>query len=1019
MKKFNLRIIACLMMAVMISACFGHVGTAMAAKAAHTGELTVAGEDDYWGQHDTTMAEVLGDVALEDVTYIRFYSNAGFVLGYNNGAVDWYQTDKVTEYVMEDLNKDPNKWTLAIIANEFTGTKVTVKWEVYTIGTPADNKADTEKAGETIALETIVNPSWGVYSNLIPSDTLAKYPDGVVFDIALEVEGDYALLTPINDTTNWPKLIKETAGVEFNSDDGEFIVFGADTKNLKMTLTAKGVKTVLATGSGVRFQGNQLKFKEVTLTAVPPKATPTPKPTATPIPTPTPVPVTEELYKTVGTVLLVTEDMVENGKVVIERAQYNSIIIPANLNADVTLKTVKAEEVVVEGGADYTVTLYYCDVEKVDVTAPEVKVMTVAELNEALQAEDADADAIIEQFQADLAAKKAADLAKVELVTTYFTEVEEINVKASAKIDANAEQCEVAKINIAVADVDQTQTVLVKNYNGAVAADLERADGAFASMFTLELENAKLSVLDVTGADSSCFIEGEASVVDALNVANAANIALNAATGKVTVAEEADGAKVRVYSSVNEVTVKSDATSIVLPTCAKIGNAVVEGNNVKVYGYGKLDTAVITGTGANVAVYGTAVDGENDSTPPAAMLAMSPQKAPQKSDRPVKPEDDAIYTFTYAEYAKVKEESNGALSPCFQFELRDYGLEGLQAKDKVRVTVTFNGSGDYHACISANKWDGSPEGTWHSIKDMSTNGRTTLSGVFEVPHGESWVNAQAQIFWMPENSADIKVESVVVEKVVEEEGPLYTFTEEELNEVKAENPEAAPKYEFDLNDYLEDAGTGDKVKVSITFSSDTYYGGGIQGNCLVDGAPKWDTVGEQYSNEAGATWTGTYVVPYNGEGNVLQVQLYWIGPNGSVNIDAITVEHVEEGPLYTFTEEEFNEVKAENPEAAPKYEFDLNDYLEDAGTGDKVKVSITFSSDTYYGGGIQGNCLVDGAPKWDTVGEQYSNEAGATWTGTYVVPYNGEGNVLQVQLYWIGPNGSVNIDAITAELVTE
>ena len=66
-------------------------------------------------------------------------------------------------------------------------------------------------------------------------------------------------------------------------------------------------------------------------------------------------------------IFLVTEDMVKNGRVVIERAQYNSIIIPRTLDADVRLDTVKADEIVIEGGADYTVTLYYCDIAKVDI----------------------------------------------------------------------------------------------------------------------------------------------------------------------------------------------------------------------------------------------------------------------------------------------------------------------------------------------------------------------------------------------------------------------------------------------------------------------------------------------------------------------------------------------------------------------------------------------------------------------------------------------------------------------------
>ena len=84
-----------------------------------------------------------------------------------------------------------------------------------------------------------------------------------------------------------------------------------------------------------------------------PEVTPTPTPevptekteevtpTPTPTPIPTPVPVKEEEFEK-GDVLVVTEDMVKNGKVTIEKVQYNRIVIPADLSVDnITVKTAK------------------------------------------------------------------------------------------------------------------------------------------------------------------------------------------------------------------------------------------------------------------------------------------------------------------------------------------------------------------------------------------------------------------------------------------------------------------------------------------------------------------------------------------------------------------------------------------------------------------------------------------------------------------------------------------------------
>ena len=589
-------------------------------------------------------------------------------------------------------------------------------------------------------------------------------------------------------------------------------------------------------------------------------------------------------------IFLVTEDMVKNGTVTVERAQYNSIIIPANLKADVLLKTVKADEVVVEGGADYTVTLYRCDIDKLDVTAPEVKVMTIAELNAALNAEDADTEAVIAQFQEDFAAKKAAEAAQVELVTTYFTTVKELNVKASAKIDTN--DCEVDQINLAVADVEERMNVEVEEFNGAMSADLDRAEGAFAALFMLDLEDSKLSALDVTGADSSCFIEGKASVVDAINVADAANVTLNAATGKIVVGEKATGAKVRVYSDVNEVVVKGDANSIVLPTCAEIGNAVVEGNNVKIYGYGELESAVITGTGANVAVYGTAVEGDNDSTPPAAMIAMNPYKNLTKNERPSAPsEPEAVYTFTYEDYAAVKAE-NADAAPYYQFELKNFGLSEFEAKDKVKVTVTLNSSGTYHANFGANVWDGSEYGKWNNVVNQSGSGKVVLEGTYELPHAQSWINAQVQIWYMADNSADIEIESIVVEKLeseIEEQGPIHTY-----EYVEVDGNFGNPKYSFCIKDYLGEVTKTDKVKITLTFSSDSWFGGEVAGNSYNAETDTNDWVkSPQFSND-NPTAEIIIIDPWNGGGSI-DVTLYWMDSAAEyVNIDSIEMEIVTE-----------------------------------------------------------------------------------------------------------------------------
>ena len=634
-KKFMLRVMAWLLAVAMLLPSAGNLFTAYAeeGKVAYEGTVTFA-DTTGWTEKELTLTELIGNVAPDDVSYIEFSGDTGFKLGYNPADHgEWIWTDSLKTHVKSDIAFDGWYVFKFCLQKNADGKDYTINWKVVT---GADEVPEVKKPTTVSDADYVGDYGLGY---TVSVNELKKIDGDVKVTMNYQEVStgyEYYRLIVFNKITGWPKLPQsDYAKLDyvFNSYDTIELINGESS--ISFVLKESAVDKIIDGEGGLGFQVYGIIITDVKVEAAAPKATATPKPTATP--TPTPVPITEDTYKTVGDVLLVTEDMVKNGTVTVERAQYNSIIIPANLKADVLLKTVKADEVVVEGGADYTVTLYRCDIDKLDVTAPEVKVMTIAELNAALNAEDADTEAVIAQFQEDFAAKKAAEAAQVELVTTYFTTVKELNVKASAKIDTN--DCEVDQINLAVADVEERMNVEVEEFNGAMSADLDRAEGAFAALFMLDLEDSKLSALDVTGADSSCFIEGKASVVDAINVADAANVTLNAATGKIVVGEKATGAKVRVYSDVNEVVVKGDANSIVLPTCAEIGNAVVEGNNVKIYGYGELESAVITGTGANVAVYGTAVEGDNDSTPPAAMIAMNPYKNLVKEERPSAPSE--------------------------------------------------------------------------------------------------------------------------------------------------------------------------------------------------------------------------------------------------------------------------------------------------------------------------------------------------------------------------------------------
>ena len=131
MKKFILRVVACFMMAAMIGICMGNAKTTLAAdvEVAHTGSVDMTGNASWWNQNEMSKDELLGDVAPEDVEYIRLYSDKTFTLGYNSAA-GWTQVDKVTEKNVDNIDFG-DSYVFAIILNENDTFSSTINWEVY------------------------------------------------------------------------------------------------------------------------------------------------------------------------------------------------------------------------------------------------------------------------------------------------------------------------------------------------------------------------------------------------------------------------------------------------------------------------------------------------------------------------------------------------------------------------------------------------------------------------------------------------------------------------------------------------------------------------------------------------------------------------------------------------------------------------------------------------------------------------------------------------------------------------
>ena len=89
-------------------------------------------------------------------------------------------------------------------------------------------------------------------------------------------------------------------------------------------------------------------------------------------------------------------------------------------------------------------------------------------------------------------------------------------------------------------------------------------------------------------------------------------------------------------------------------------------------------------------------------------------------------------------------------------------------------------------------------------------------------------------------------------------------------------------------------------------------------------------------------------------------------------------------------------------EGQEAYIVDLNSQFADLEVGDTVELTVTFTSSSYYGGGMGANTVDETSEtgySWKQV--EFSNDAGGTATMTIVVPTE-TGNNTQVQMWWIG-----------------
>ena len=179
----------------------------------------------------------------------------------------------------------------------------------------------------------------------------------------------------------------------------------------------------------------------------------------------------------------------------------------------------------------------------------------------------------------------------------------------------------------------------MEGYTGNVSVEQNRAESEGSCYLGLKIKNCQLSSLSMKGESGSCHVDGDRATIENMKVSGAYSVVTSVDTKEIVLDETAKKASVRVYSDVEKIEVQGDNNRVVLSASAEVESVVVAGDEAKVYGWGNLKNAVVTGGNAQVAVPGADVEGEHDATIPDEMYDMiQTPSTPSKPSTPSTPD---------------------------------------------------------------------------------------------------------------------------------------------------------------------------------------------------------------------------------------------------------------------------------------------------------------------------------------------------------------------------------------------
>lgn len=361
-------------------------------------------------------------------------------------------------------------------------------------------------------------------------------------------------------------------------------------------------------------------------------------------------------------VLVLTEDEADkNGNIVVAGGTWERVII-RRCNQEVKkiyLQGMEAEMLIVEGGMESEITISDSHIIEMYVTAPQTGGISFAEFYELAESGVVVSDYIPLLLTYYEVMRDTTEL-RPTVITKGTTEIHDVH--ALTNVVLKLYDGAVEKVEIETKDTYSSMHVDVLGYDGAVFVEQNRAESEGTSYLGLKVKNSNLQSLEVKGESGSCHVEGDDATIALMKVSGTYGVVTSVNTKEIVLDETAKNASVRIYSEVERIDVQGNNNRVILSASADVETVTVEGDNTKVYGWGDLENAVVSGGNAQVAVPGATVTGEHDSTIPDEMYDMiqtptkpstpSTPSTPEEPDEPVVPDtpqepDEGIHVHTW------------------------------------------------------------------------------------------------------------------------------------------------------------------------------------------------------------------------------------------------------------------------------------------------------------------------------------------------------------------------------------